>query len=1445
MHAFPRSSVIVLEDNLAISSLIPSTLVDQVDALLDAHRIDDAAALVDQRRIKLEGNLTVDPDEAEELEYAYQVIGFKCFSETLFEDAGRNLFNGKLDPRVLVSYFPDLRGSLFQGAEEVDVFAGVAERMPKARTIEELIRLNLVLNYSPHLSPDSPPTTELTRVLNDAAREMLLVFLEKSRKRANVERRDEDLRAEVKGVVDTVLAKLYVHFSRFSALSSLLPTSSSDSTNNLVLDELEPLFLSHSLLSPLSQLYKQYQQHEKLLALYASIVDAPDPSPTDASLSDPVTGIFDILSSTGAKNDRKTCIKWGLWMLQKGEVDRGMKLLVPPDSSRRRDKDKEKEADLELLEQIQSANEVAGRRYLEYLVLVKRHTDLALLQSPDLHTRLALSCIYDLLHFLQDDSVLKLWRAKALSYASPRPSGTRNTSPPPPSSTSSHTPASTDTQTQLPSPPPLSHKPSSYTNHPPQQSFLTYFSSTTPDSPSKRARLKAVFMLSGSGVYDAQRVLDHLASGGSVDGGTVEKVLALECAILYGKLGNHAQALESLVHTLCDGTSAEAYCILGGEVVSAKSALSIAESTSPATSSTSTRTISTELTLRDWYFGLFETQSSSTRAGKRNPNAAKSTPGLGLADVRAADASAPALLRQKSVKDDVKKALLTDLVGVYMRSSDSASGIERTTKLLNSQGVNLDVVDVKEQSWPILREAGYLVEEPDSDAEDDGNVLIDEKAAHLQTEEVVEKLASVAVSEKVPFEAGVTQQPAETVVNVHVDVAPDQGGDVARDVEISAEEDKEDLDQGGSESVPDADVGSTDEAEDVVVDDGVLFEGRSALGLILDGGAVDDDGDHTRHEDVGVTEDAEKVDENQNDVVKEAKEVAIEQDKEAEEESGDEKDETKQEDKRDEEREGSSKEACFQPSMIACSDHTALNQHSISHHFCCMAPATGTNRHKSRSTSDSSSESSGSSTSTTSSTARRKKRINSSSESESSDDDSDTSSSSSSSEEAPDAIQRVDDCVPSRATSSSSQEVPPASSSQSTRAPPGSQRSTSAFSASRQARIARLTSVIRESRGEMVAKENSDSSGDDSSGDESSGDESSSDEESGAEDSSSKSDSNSRSDPDPDVTAAVALRDEKQRANVSRATASPSEIYEKSRKSSNTSSESEDESAGAIRGERQRSEVSGVNRAAVSGTSTRHRTNVQPVKQRRPSRKQNNHNNNTRIDRQENRRHTAQSYQKQGAPSLLPQPPSLTSKQRKNQRRNERRGKKKERAIKKELTRLRGCERELLALRSSQLQSVDDMLPSSTPDSVKIMRRAREGQPAGTGNQSVMLRSDRPVAGGSVQVKEEPCSPSGSQLFNALGSPESEVEPLKLRRLEESATGFQFEIVVDMKDIGKRSRSDSVKVTHDSDDGHVVPTITKVAIALESSTEYRISVSGERPSKRSRSEPEAIISGTV
>ena len=68
----------------------------------------------------------------------YQRIGWQLFSETLFEDAGKNLFNGDTDPRLLISYYPELRGNLFTKGDTLDVFSGVAERMPTETSVDDI-----------------------------------------------------------------------------------------------------------------------------------------------------------------------------------------------------------------------------------------------------------------------------------------------------------------------------------------------------------------------------------------------------------------------------------------------------------------------------------------------------------------------------------------------------------------------------------------------------------------------------------------------------------------------------------------------------------------------------------------------------------------------------------------------------------------------------------------------------------------------------------------------------------------------------------------------------------------------------------------------------------------------------------------------------------------------------------------------------------------------------------------------------------------------------------------------------------------------------------------------------------------------------------------------------------------------------------------------------------
>jgi hypothetical protein len=241
-------------------------------------------------------------------------------------------------------------------------------------------------------------------------------------------------------------------------------------------------------------------------------------------------------------------------------------------------------------------------------------------------------------------------------------------------------------------------------------------------------------MLSGSGLYDASVVKDKLhavrerdsveiSESGKGKGKTIN-VLALESAILDGKvhlffqsqtlnvidwrfffqLGLHALALSTLVHDLRDSVSAETYCTLGGEVVPAKLALATAESTAPSAPS------SVELTLKEWYLGLFEPPQQVSKS-KRGVNVV--TGGM-----------ESAMVRQRSVKDEVKKGLLIDLVSVYTRDGyvpvflftfvflltgrDRTLGVERTRRLLESQGVNLDVVDVRFVFFFLFCKVGFF-----------------------------------------------------------------------------------------------------------------------------------------------------------------------------------------------------------------------------------------------------------------------------------------------------------------------------------------------------------------------------------------------------------------------------------------------------------------------------------------------------------------------------------------------------------------------------------------------------------------------------------------------------------------------------------------------------------------------------------------------------------------
>jgi len=97
---FPRSGVLILAPN-SITSLLPSTLISQVESLLESHRIDDSVNLADQQRKKLQGKPSVSEDEVS--------VNFQARQPSYIGSLG-----GRITLRVPATGFPVLHGDSFR-----------------------------------------------------------------------------------------------------------------------------------------------------------------------------------------------------------------------------------------------------------------------------------------------------------------------------------------------------------------------------------------------------------------------------------------------------------------------------------------------------------------------------------------------------------------------------------------------------------------------------------------------------------------------------------------------------------------------------------------------------------------------------------------------------------------------------------------------------------------------------------------------------------------------------------------------------------------------------------------------------------------------------------------------------------------------------------------------------------------------------------------------------------------------------------------------------------------------------------------------------------------------------------------------------------------------------------------------------------------------------------
>ncbi|KAG9313362.1 hypothetical protein JVU11DRAFT_5677 [Chiua virens] len=710
--SYPRSALLIL-GQFSVYSILPSTLFAQVESLIQNAKLAEAEALLERTEADFAQGSTSPGGLTEHLRYLHQCLAFVFVRQTRFREATVHFIEGTIDPRVLLSYFDELRPALFnqhpsseecgtaavqgveQGFVEVEVWDGVKEYMPDETRIDDIIATNLVRNYSPYLRPGAipspardeptdagpstfdpqlesgtrihPATIAMREGMREEATEMVKSVLAAVLGSAEIWSRD------VIEVTSTALALLYAHARDVPSLLALFapPSSgpSAPSSRPVSRSGSQPpsrpssSFRTLNLLGALLEMWKVFGDGEKVIEVLVGLTEGTH---VDPSIVDPLDQIFTILAPTRPdpssltlgtgpslrEQERSSLVKkWAAWLAGK-DVERGLRLLTSSHPSRHRhptgaagrgrDKtaDREKADELVILSELRNTNTLAARRYLEWLV-IGRGLGRGGKETPregELFEEFVWNCVDEVLEQVGNEAVGRLWRAKAASYAS-SPSTATSPSPPVPSVKSESSFLPIHALSPLPRSP-----------------FLSYFALTTPESPSKRARIKTVLLLQSlrEGTKLVKDVQDKITGGGW------DKILGLEMAVLHSKIPFARLTLETL-YVLRDTSTAESYASSGGltGVVGTKVGVSAAEGCG----------------LSDWS-GWF----------------AKGSHVVGAKD------------EEKGAENvDMLKMLLE----VYMQDGDT----QQAARLLSSQAKRLDVLDILPivpTAWPLRALSTYL-----------------------------------------------------------------------------------------------------------------------------------------------------------------------------------------------------------------------------------------------------------------------------------------------------------------------------------------------------------------------------------------------------------------------------------------------------------------------------------------------------------------------------------------------------------------------------------------------------------------------------------------------------------------------------------------------------------------------------------------------------------------
>ncbi|POW17867.1 hypothetical protein PSTT_00013 [Puccinia striiformis] len=453
------------------------------------------------------------------------------------------------DPRIFLRLFPLLVAHNLSKSDTVRIFSGLEDMVREIKSAEELITINLVRNYSPHIKPDidtALPTVDLKAQLHEKARQVLLRYLTRWRRDRLLKGGASDSNRHLDSIIDTSVVQLLserrqVDHDAYANLRQIL-----ERPNSCVFAEIEPVLLQSKCFCILAEIYLKRQLIPEAFDIWAKLYDKVY---EDDDFRYDLNRMALILLQ---HEDVEFVFQYATWMAPLNR-NLAVKILVESKVSRSINVDR-------TFENLQEVSPEAAEFYLEEIISResregagsgKRKTAGSSEEEQqithrlaDLQTKLILGYLSRLKGLLrsttEEGSSLTMGFFRGLVEDFIRKASNEDLKPQ----------SFIDFLLQV-SPPAVDDQTSSQISNALStraRLLLCLDHSDHPDQPNH---------------YDAQQIRSVIEDmGGSAE------LLAVERAMVYSKLGLHRPALSLLALTLKDTRSAETYCLQNGTILS-------------------------------------------------------------------------------------------------------------------------------------------------------------------------------------------------------------------------------------------------------------------------------------------------------------------------------------------------------------------------------------------------------------------------------------------------------------------------------------------------------------------------------------------------------------------------------------------------------------------------------------------------------------------------------------------------------------------------------------------------------------------------------------------------------------------------------------------------------------------------------------------------------------